>query len=157
MITIRKELLIGNELPPTFGGASGRGAEDLLEKLGIIWSRPNPLTWIDDDGIDHRYYPDFLIGHLYIDTKNDYLAIKDARKIELVKNPPLSSWSKSGPGEYGFYANVNPEVPHPRWSQSSERVLGAGFFTPRRKTELFNGYAEEVASLYSDMDLRHFF
>ena len=58
----------------------------ILEKLGIIWSRPNPLTWIDDDGIDHRYYPDFLIGHLYIDTKNDYLAIKDARKIELVKN-----------------------------------------------------------------------
>ena len=94
---------------------------------------------------------------LVVPWKYGFKSIKAIVKIELVKNPPLSSWSKSGPGEYGFYANVNPEVPHPRWSQSSERVLGAGFFTPRRKTELFNGYAEEVASLYSDMDLRHFF
>ena len=63
----------------------------------------------------------------------------------------------SSSNDYGFYANVNPAVPHPRWSQNSERQLGSRFFTPRRQTELFNGYGKEVASLYSNMDLRHFF
>ena len=94
---------------------------------------------------------------LVVPWKYGFKSIKAIVKIELVKRPPLSTWSKSAPNDYGFYANVNPEVPHPRWSQNSERVLGAGFFTPRRKTELFNGYAEEVATLYSNMDLRHFF
>jgi sulfoxide reductase catalytic subunit YedY len=59
--------------------------------------------------------------------------------------------------EYGFYANVNPSVPHPRWSQSRERILGASIFTPKRKTELFNGYGEQVASLYTGMDLKKYF
>jgi sulfoxide reductase catalytic subunit YedY len=57
----------------------------------------------------------------------------------------------SAPNEYGFYANVNPDVPHPRWSQSSERRIGE---RGRRRTQMFNGYAEQVASLYTDMDLR---
>ena len=69
----------------------------------------------------------------------------------------MTTWNKYAPSDYGFYSNVNPEVPHPRWSQNSERQLGSGFFTPRRKTELFNGYGSQVASLYRDMDLRHFF
>ena len=94
---------------------------------------------------------------LVVPWKYGFKSIKAIVKIELVKRPPLSTWSKSAPNDYGFYANVNPQVPHPRWSQNSERVLGAGFFTPRRKTELFNGYADEVAALYSNMDLRHFF
>ena len=94
---------------------------------------------------------------LVVPWKYGFKSIKAVVKIELLKRAPLSTWSKSAPNDYGFYANVNPEVPHPRWSQSSERVLGAGFFTPRRKTELFNGYADEVAALYSNMDLRHFF
>ena len=94
---------------------------------------------------------------LVVPWKYGFKSIKAIVKIELVKKPALTTWSKSGPNEYGFYANVNPDVPHPRWSQNSERQLGGGFFTPRRKTELFNGYAEQVASLYSNMDLRHFF
>jgi sulfoxide reductase catalytic subunit YedY len=69
----------------------------------------------------------------------------------------VTSWNVAAPNEYGFYANVNPSVPHPRWSQHSERQLGTGFFSARRETELFNGYGEQVASLYKDMDLRHFF
>ena len=94
---------------------------------------------------------------LVVPWKYGFKSIKAIVKIELLKRAPLSTWSKSAPNDYGFYANVNPDVPHPRWSQSSERVLGAGFFTPRRKTELFNGYGDEVAGLYSNMDLRHFF
>lgn len=94
---------------------------------------------------------------LVVPWKYGFKSIKAIVKIELLKKPPLTSWNKSAPHEYGFYANVNPAVPHPRWSQNSERQLGSGLFTPRRQTELFNGYGEQVASLYRDMDLQHFF
>jgi sulfoxide reductase catalytic subunit YedY len=94
---------------------------------------------------------------LVVPWKYGFKSIKAIVKIELLKRPPISSWTKSAPNEYGFYANVNPAVPHPRWSQNSERPLGSGFFTPRRQTELFNGYGEQVAYMYRDMDLRHFF
>lgn len=94
---------------------------------------------------------------LIVPWKYGFKSIKAIVKIELLKNPPLTTWNQFAPAEYGFYANVNPDVAHPRWSQNSERLLGSGFFTPRRQTELFNGYGEQVASLYSNMDLRHFF
>jgi sulfoxide reductase catalytic subunit YedY len=94
---------------------------------------------------------------LVVPWKYGFKSIKAIVKIELLKAPPLTTWHKSAPAEYGFYANVNPAVSHPRWSQNSERQLGSGFFTSRRQTELFNGYGEQVASLYQDMDLRHFF
>lgn len=94
---------------------------------------------------------------LVVPWKYGFKSIKAIVKIELLRNPPLTSWNKFAPNDYGFYANVNPAVAHPRWSQNSERQLGSGFFTPRRQTELFNGYGNQVASLYSDMDLRHFF
>jgi sulfoxide reductase catalytic subunit YedY len=60
---------------------------------------------------------------------------------------------KAGPSEYGFYANVNPNVDHPRWTQSTERVIGSGLFAGRVKTQMFNGYAEQVGQLYFGMDL----
>ncbi|MFN3938169.1 MAG: mononuclear molybdenum enzyme YedY, partial [Gemmobacter sp.] len=66
---------------------------------------------------------------------------------------PFTSWSDAQPREYGFYANVNPEVDHPRWSQASERRIGDGLFARRRPTLMFNGYGDEVASLYAGMDL----
>lgn len=94
---------------------------------------------------------------LIVPWKYGFKSIKAIVKIELVENPPLTAWNESAPTEYGFYANVNPNVAHPRWSQSSERVLGSGFFTPRRQTELFNGYAEQVSALYSGMNLQAFF
>lgn len=94
---------------------------------------------------------------LVVPWKYGFKSIKAIVKIELLRKPPLTSWSQFAPSEYGFYSNVNPAVAHPRWSQRSERQLGSSFFTPRRKTELFNGYGEQVASLYSDMNLRHFF
>ncbi|MEQ1531456.1 MAG: protein-methionine-sulfoxide reductase catalytic subunit MsrP [Methylococcales bacterium] len=94
---------------------------------------------------------------LVVPWKYGFKSIKAIVKIELLKRAPITSWNAFAPNEYGFYANVNPLVPHPRWSQNSERLLSSGFFTPRRQTQLFNGYAEQVAELYSDMDLRHFF
>jgi len=94
---------------------------------------------------------------LVVPWKYGFKSIKAIVKIELLKNAPLTTWNKYAGNEYGFYANVNPNVPHPRWSQNSERQIGSGFFTPRRQTELFNGYGDQVASLYRDMDLVHFF
>lgn len=94
---------------------------------------------------------------LVVPWKYGFKSIKAIVKIELLENQPISSWTQAAPKEYGFYANVNPEVAHPRWSQHTERVLGSGFFTPRRQTELFNGYADQVASLYANMDLERFF
>ncbi|MCS7101308.1 MAG: protein-methionine-sulfoxide reductase catalytic subunit MsrP, partial [Burkholderiaceae bacterium] len=79
-------------------------------------------------------------------------------RIRFVEQQPVNSWQKAAPHEYGFYANVNPQVDHPRWSQATERRLGEdGLFTRRRPTLLFNGYAEQVASLYAGMDLRKFY
>jgi methionine sulfoxide reductase catalytic subunit len=94
---------------------------------------------------------------LVVPWKYGFKSIKAIVKIELLKNAPITTWNKYAPKEYGFYANVNPSVPHPRWSQFSERQIGSRFFTPRRQTELFNGYGEQVASMYRDMDLVHFF
>lgn len=80
---------------------------------------------------------------------------KSIVRIRFVERQPATAWTVAAPHEYGFYANVNPDVPHPRWSQATERRLGqGGLFAPRIKTLLFNGYAEQVGQLYAGMDLR---
>ncbi|CAM5326922.1 protein-methionine-sulfoxide reductase catalytic subunit MsrP [Eoetvoesiella caeni] len=89
-----------------------------------------------------------------IPWKYGFKSGKSIVKIRLVEKMPMTSWVKIAPTEYGFYANVNPQVPHPRWSQATERRIGGGVFAPRAKTLMFNGYADQVASLYSGMDLR---
>jgi len=88
---------------------------------------------------------------LVVPWKYGFKSIKSIVKIELVEEMPISLWMDSAPSEYGFFANVNPDVPHPRWSQSSERRIGE---LSRRKTLPFNGYADQVAQLYEGMDLR---
>jgi sulfoxide reductase catalytic subunit YedY len=88
---------------------------------------------------------------LVVPWKYGFKSIKAIVKIDLVAEPPKSLWMAAAPNEYGFYANVNPDVPHPRWSQSSERRIGE---LRRRQTLPFNGYAEQVAHLYAGMDLR---
>jgi sulfoxide reductase catalytic subunit YedY len=88
---------------------------------------------------------------LVVPWKYGFKSIKAVIKIELVADQPATMWSTIAPNEYGFYANVNPEVDHPRWSQATERRIGE---FSRRKTLMFNGYAEQVASLYAGMDLR---
>jgi sulfoxide reductase catalytic subunit YedY len=87
---------------------------------------------------------------LVVPWKYGFKSIKSIVKIELVEEMPVSLWMASAPHEYGFYANVNPEVPHPRWSQATERRIGE---IKRRETLLFNGYGEEVAPLYEGLDL----
>jgi sulfoxide reductase catalytic subunit YedY len=88
---------------------------------------------------------------LVVPWKYGFKSIKAVVKIELVDYQPETLWSKIAPDEYGFYSNVNPNVPHPRWSQASERRIGE---TSRRPTLMFNGYAEQVAHLYEGMDLK---
>jgi sulfoxide reductase catalytic subunit YedY len=91
---------------------------------------------------------------LVVPWKYGFKSIKSIVEIRLTEQQPPTSWNRSAPQEYGFYANVNPQVDHPRWSQATERRIGSGLFTPRQPTLMFNGYAEQVASLYRGMDLR---
>ena len=89
--------------------------------------------------------------------KYGFKGAKAIVKIRFVEKMPLTTWAKAGPSEYGFYANVNPEVDHPRWSQSSEKPIGAGLFGGRIKTKMFNGYSEQVAQMYAGMNLSNNF
>ena len=88
---------------------------------------------------------------LVVPWKYGFKGVKSIVKIRFVDYQPKNTWQVMTPNEYGFYANVNPNVDHPRWSQGSERRIGEFF---RRKTLPFNGYADQVASLYSGMDLK---
>jgi len=88
---------------------------------------------------------------LVVPWKYGFKSIKSIVRIRFVAKQPVSSWQASGPQEYGFYSNVNPDVDHPRWSQARERRIGEFF---KRKTLMFNGYADQVAGLYAGMDLR---
>lgn len=91
---------------------------------------------------------------LVVPWKYGFKGAKSLVKIDFVAEQPATLWNAMAPGEYGFYANVNPEVDHPRWSQGSERVIGGGFFGGRQKTLKFNGYEKEVAALYAGLDLK---
>ncbi len=91
---------------------------------------------------------------LVVPWKYGFKSIKGIVKIELTDKQPETLWSTASPNEYGFYANVNPNVPHPRWSQASERRIGE---LTRRPTLMFNGYGEQVAYLYQGMDLKKYY
>lgn len=95
---------------------------------------------------------------LVVPWKYGFKSIKSIVKIEFTENEPPTSWNLSAPREYGFYANVNPQVDHPRWSQATERRLPSGLFSPNIiDTRMFNGYAEQVAHLYKGMDLSRYY
>jgi len=91
---------------------------------------------------------------LVIPWKYGFKGIKSIVEIEFVPRQPNTSWELAAPNEYGFYANVNPTVDHPRWSQARERRIGAGLFAAKQPTLMFNGYADQVAGLYTGLDLR---
>lgn len=91
---------------------------------------------------------------LVVPWKYGFKSIKSIVKIEFVEKRPIGLWEKLASNEYGFYANVNPQVDHPRWSQASERVLDGKFFPTKIPTLMFNGYEKEVASLYKGLDLQ---
>nr|WP_111301469.1 protein-methionine-sulfoxide reductase catalytic subunit MsrP [Paracoccus saliphilus] len=91
---------------------------------------------------------------LVVPWKYGFKSIKSIVRITLTDQQPVATWQQMQPSEYGFYANVNPTVDHPRWSQATERRVGAGLFAGREETLMFNGYADEVAQLYAGMDLK---
>lgn len=94
---------------------------------------------------------------LVVPWKYGFKSAKSIVRIRFTETQPATAWNRAAPDEYGFYSNVNPEVDHPRWSQATERRIGEdGFFTRKRKTQMFNGYPE-VASLYAGMDLKKFY
>ncbi|MEJ6396273.1 protein-methionine-sulfoxide reductase catalytic subunit MsrP [Yoonia sp. 208BN28-4] len=90
---------------------------------------------------------------LVVPWKYGFKSIKSIVRITLTDEEPPTSWNNANAREYGFYSNVNPTVDHPRWSQASERLIGGGLFNSRQDTLMFNGYEDEVASLYEGMDL----
>ena len=94
---------------------------------------------------------------LIVPWKYGFKSIKSIVEISFSARQPNTAWNVAAPEEYGFYANVNPQVDHPRWSQATERHIGAPFLAARRPTLPFNGYAAEVAGLYQGMDLRRYF
>jgi methionine sulfoxide reductase catalytic subunit len=94
---------------------------------------------------------------LIVPWKYGFKSVKAIAKITFTDREPNTAWNLAAPQEYGFYANVNPKVDHPRWSQASERHIGAGFLSARRPTLPFNGYADLVADLYKGMDLRRYY
>ncbi|MDJ0908502.1 MAG: protein-methionine-sulfoxide reductase catalytic subunit MsrP [Woeseiaceae bacterium] len=94
---------------------------------------------------------------LVVPWKYGFKGIKSIVRMTFTEQMPATSWNMSAPHEYGFYANVNPEVDHPRWSQARERRIGSGLFADRIPTQMFNGYGEQVAHLYSNLDLRRFY
>ena len=95
---------------------------------------------------------------LMVPWKYGFKNVKSIVRMRFTEKQPGTTWNQAGADEYGFYANVNPNVDHPRWSQKSERKIGSGsLFSSRQETRMFNGYADEVAHLYAGMDLRKYF
>ncbi len=144
----------------------------LLDPSQMPGQRRDVLDWPYREGLrmDEALHPlSFMAVGLYgrplpnqngaplrsvIPWKYGFKCCKSIVRIRFLENQPATSWNTYASNEYGFYANVNPEVDHPRWSQKKERRIGEFFM---RKTLMFNGYADQVASLYSGMDLRKFF
>jgi len=141
-----------------------RGQMPLAERSGI------QLPYVEGLRLDEAMHPLTLLCmgmygealpnqdgapvRLVIPWKYGFKSIKSIVKVRFVKSEPPTTWNLYAPSEYGFYSNVNPDVDHPRWSQATERRLGEFF---KRKTLPFNGYADQVASLYAGMDLKKYF
>ncbi|WP_319380212.1 protein-methionine-sulfoxide reductase catalytic subunit MsrP [Thiomicrorhabdus sp.] len=144
----------------------------LLDRKNLPGQRFDLLHWPYREGlrIDEAMHPLTLMTtglygkplanqngapiRLIVPWKYGFKSSKSIVKIRLVEKQPISTWMETAPREYGFYSNVNPNVSHPRWSQAKERPLGSFF---KKKTLMFNGYADEVAHLYKGMDLKKYF
>jgi sulfoxide reductase catalytic subunit YedY len=129
----------------------GLGIEEAMHPLAFIATGVYGRALPNQNGAPLR---------LVVPWKYGFKSIKSIVRIEFTRDRPSTSWNLSAPSEYGFYSNVNPEVDHPRWSQASERRIagsGSSLFADRIPTRMFNGYADQVASLYAGMDLRRYF
>ncbi len=149
--------------------------ETLYDPAQMPGQRRRVLDWPYRDGLrmDEAMHPlSFMATGLYgrhlpnqngapmrlvVPWKYGFKNIKSIVKITFTEHQPVCTWNVTAPHEYGFYSNVNPNVDHPRWSQKTERRLGSNFWEPKMDTQLFNGYGEQVADLYRDMDLKKYF
>ncbi len=147
----------------------------LLDPKQMPGQRSNVLDWPYVEGLrmDEAMHPLAIIAvglygkwlpnqngaplRLVVPWKYGFKSVKSIVRIRFTERMPSTSWALSAPREYGFFANVNPEVDHPRWSQKSERRIGSANFLARQPTLAFNGYADEVAGLYRGMDLARWF
>ncbi|RMF07890.1 MAG: protein-methionine-sulfoxide reductase catalytic subunit MsrP [Alphaproteobacteria bacterium] len=154
------------------GNARYVAFETLYDRSQMPGQRSRVLDWPYREGLrlDEAMHPLTIIAvglygrvlpnqngaplRLVVPWKYGFKSIKSIVRIRLTTRQPKTSWNMQAPNEYGFYANVNPEVDHPRWSQAKERRVGEFF---KRRTLMFNGYAEEVAALYAGMDLRKYY
>ena len=141
--------------PAQKGGIFGSGlAWPYVEGLRLDEAL-NPLTILATGLYGEALPPqDGAPIRLVVPWKYGFKGIKSIVKITLVASEPPTTWNREAPNEYGFYSNVNPDVPHPRWSQATEQRIGE---FGRRKTLMFNGYQDLVASMYSNMDLKRYF
>ena len=146
--------------------------ETLYDPDRMPWQRSRVLKWPYREGlrIDEATNPLAILAvglygevlpnqngapiRLVVPWKYGFKGIKGIVRMSFVEKMPPTSWNMSAPHEYGFYANVNPEVDHPRWSQARERRIGQGLFAAKQPTLMFNGYGEQVAHLYKGLDLR---
>lgn len=160
-----------DEVEPT-GSARYVAFETLHDPRQMPGQRSRVLDWPYREGLrlDEALHPLTILAvglygrvmpnqngapiRLVVPWKYGFKSIKSIVGVRLAEREPATSWNLSAPREYGFYANVNPDVDHPRWSQSKERRIGDFF---RRDTLMFNGYGEEVADLYAGMDLSRYF
>ena len=149
--------------------------ETLLRPSEMIGQKSRVLDWPYREGLrlDEAMHPLTILAvglygevlpnqngapiRLVVPWKYGFKSIKSIVRISLTDRQPPATWNMQNPREYGFYSNVNPEVDHPRWSQASERRIGGGLFSKRIPTQMFNGYADQVAHLYAGMDLKKFF
>jgi len=147
----------------------------LADPKQMPWMSDSALDWPYSEGLrmDEAMHPLALLCFgLYGETlpnqdgapvriilpwKYGFKSAKSIVKVLFVEKQPRTTWNEQAPHEYGFYSNVNPDVDHPRWSQKTERRIGESFWKQTRKTLMFNGYGDQVASLYSGMDLRKYF
>ena len=147
----------------------------LLDPAQMPGQRRRVLDWPYTEGlrIDEAMHPlAFMVTGVYgkplpnqngaplrihLPWKYGFKSAKSLVRIRFTEKQPANTWALAAPGEYGFYANVNPQVDHPRWSQATERRIGASLFAARQPTLMFNGYAEQVAHLYTGLDLRRNF
>ena len=145
--------------------------ETLLRPSEMIGQQSNSLDWPYVEGLrlDEAMNPLTILAtglygkampnqngapiRLVVPWKYGFKSIKSIVRITLTDQQPVSTWQSLQPREYGFYANVNPQVDHPRWSQASERRIGAGLLAGRTETMMFNGYGDQVAQMYAGMDL----
>ncbi|MDO5643690.1 MAG: protein-methionine-sulfoxide reductase catalytic subunit MsrP [Paracoccus sp. (in: a-proteobacteria)] len=152
-------------------GAKYVAFETLVRPDEMIGQRSRGIDWPYREGLrlDEALHPLTILAtglydkpmpaqngapiRLVVPWKYGFKSIKSIVKISLTDRQPETSWQSLQPTEYGFYANVNPQVDHPRWSQATERRIGAGLLAGREKTLMFNGYGDEVAALYAGMDL----